>query len=313
MARWLKAPIAFRRLIVAAGGGAGIAAIFSAPIGGFIYAIEELLNSAKPIVLLLVVVTTFLADTWADLLQASGLDPSASGFDSDLGFQVEKTYTGTFSFLPLDFGYLIILGILVGILGELYCRYIISMQIKGNTLFGSKLILKMTLSGFILGSMYAFLPETFHHLEGLRNLIANQDASISLAIGIFIILFLTSGIAAASGAPGGLFYPMLLLGGSLGLACGIGLEALTGHMPNTFVFAGMGGFLAACCRTPVTAMFLAFALTKNLIVLKPILITCLTSFLVARIFNEHSIYHRQIEIDGELKKQRILGEETFTN
>jgi len=32
MAKWLKAPISFRRVIVAAGGGAGIAAIFSAPI-----------------------------------------------------------------------------------------------------------------------------------------------------------------------------------------------------------------------------------------------------------------------------------------
>lgn len=38
-ARWLKAPVSFRRVIVAAGGGAGLAAVFSAPIGGFIYEI----------------------------------------------------------------------------------------------------------------------------------------------------------------------------------------------------------------------------------------------------------------------------------
>ena len=50
--------------ITAAGGGAGLAAIFSAPIGGFIYAIEELLNSARPVILLLVVITTFWADTF---------------------------------------------------------------------------------------------------------------------------------------------------------------------------------------------------------------------------------------------------------
>ena len=57
MAKWLKAPTAFRRVIVAAGGGAGIAAVFSAPLGGFVYAIEELLNSARPVILLLVVIT----------------------------------------------------------------------------------------------------------------------------------------------------------------------------------------------------------------------------------------------------------------
>jgi CIC family chloride channel protein len=48
-------------------------------------------------------------------------------------------------------------------------------------------------------------------------------------------------------------------------------------------------------------MFLAFALTKNLLILKPLLITCIASFLTARIFNEHSIYERQITIEeGEL-------------
>ena len=43
-----EGPVAFRRVIVAAGGGAGIAAVFSAPIGGFVYAVEELLHSARP-------------------------------------------------------------------------------------------------------------------------------------------------------------------------------------------------------------------------------------------------------------------------
>ena len=90
MAKWLKAPTAFRRVIVAAGGGAGIAAVFSAPLGGFIYAIEELLNSARPLILLLVVITTFIADSSADIIQALGLDPKAGGFDFNLGFLIQK-------------------------------------------------------------------------------------------------------------------------------------------------------------------------------------------------------------------------------
>ena len=72
MAKWLRAPVAFRRVIVAAGGGAGIAAVFSAPLGGFVYAIEELLNSARPVILLLVLVTTFIADSTAVIIQALG-------------------------------------------------------------------------------------------------------------------------------------------------------------------------------------------------------------------------------------------------
>ncbi len=305
MAQWLKAPIGFRRVIVAAGGGAGIAAVFSAPIGGFIYAIEELLNSARPVVLLLVVVTTFWADTWADIFQAIGLDQDAGGFINNLGFQLEKTYTPIIKFLPIDLFYLIGLGILLGSLAEIYCQYVIRMQVLGNKLFKNKVVIRMTLAGIFLGLIYSYLPESFHNIEGLQKMIVNESQTFPLAISIFITLFISSGIAAASGAPGGLFYPMLTLGSAVGLASQIGITALTGYAPTTFIFAGMGGFVAGCSRTPLTAMFLAFALTKNLLILKPLLITCITSFLTARIFNEHSIYERQITIEikeGELTK-----------
>jgi CIC family chloride channel protein len=73
MARLLRAPPAFRRMIVAAGGGAGIAAVFRAPIAGFLYTLEELLQGARPLVMLLVLVTTFWADIWADLLGLADL------------------------------------------------------------------------------------------------------------------------------------------------------------------------------------------------------------------------------------------------
>ena len=59
----------------------------------------------------------------------------------------------------------------------------------------------------------------------------------------------------------------------------------------------MGAFVAGCSRTPITAMFLAFALTKDLLILKPILVACLASFLVARLFDDRSIYERQLGME----------------
>ena len=302
MSRWLRAPVAFRRVIVAAGGGAGIAAVFSAPIGGFIYAIEELLHSARPVVLLLVIITTFSADTWADVLGGGGLDGT-------LGFQLEREYTPLVKFLPIDFAYLIGLGAMIGVLAELYTRYVLSMQRQGNRWFGDRLVLRMTISGLILGAVYAALPTTFHDPNQLQHLIADGKADIRLALASFVVLFFSTGLAAASGAPGGLFMPMLTLGGAIGLACGGWVEALTGHVPSTYVFAGMGAFVAGCSRTPISAMFLAFALTKDLLILKPILVACLMSFLVARLFNPHSIYERQMnmELISEERMQKNLN------
>ncbi len=299
MAKWLKAPTAFRRVIVAAGGGAGIAAVFSAPLGGFVYAIEELLNSARPVILLLVVITTFIADSSADIIQALGLDPKAGGFDFNLGFLIQKEYNPSVFFLPIDFIYLVLLGIIIGIFAELYSRFVLLMQNLGKKWYKNKFVLKMSICGFILGSIYAFLPSTFHNLDELQKIIAEQNTSIGIALLAVLVLFITTGLAAASGAPGGLFYPMLTLGGSIGLIMGSWVEIVTGHAPSTYIFAGMGAFVAGCSRTPITAMFLAFALTKNLLIMKPVLISCIASFLIARAFNEESIYERQIQIELE--------------
>ncbi len=299
MAKWLKAPTAFRRVIVAAGGGAGIAAVFSAPLGGFIYAIEELLNSARPVILLLVLITTFIADSSADIIQALGLDPKAGGFDFNLGFLIQKEYDPSVFFLPVDFIYLVLLGIIIGIFAELYSRFVLLMQNLGKKWYKNKFVLKMSICGLILGSIYAFLPSTFHNLDELQKIIAEQNTSIEIALLAVLVLFITTGLAAASGAPGGLFYPMLTLGGSIGLIMGSWVEIVTGHAPSTYIFAGMGAFVAGCSRTPITAMFLAFALTKNLLIMKPVLISCIASFLIARAFNEESIYERQIQIELE--------------
>jgi len=299
MAKWLKAPTAFRRVLVAAGGGAGIAAVFSAPLGGFIYAIEELLNSARPVILLLVVITTFIADSSADIIQALGLDPKAGGFDFNLGFLIQKEYDPSVFFLPIDFIYLVLLGIIIGIFAELYSRYVLLMQNLGKKWYKNRFVLKMSICGLILGTIYSCLPSTFHNLDELQKIIAEQNTSIGIALLAVLVLFITTGLAAASGAPGGLFYPMLTLGGSIGLIMGSWVEIVTGHAPSTYIFAGMGAFIAGCSRTPITAMFLAFALTKNLLIMKPVLISCIASFLIARAFNEESIYERQIQIELE--------------
>jgi CIC family chloride channel protein len=282
MAKWLKAPVAFRRVIVAAGGGAGIAAVFSAPLGGFIYAIEELLNSARPVILLLVIITTFIADSSAIFLQG-GID--------------EPTYKIEFLFSSLDFMRLILLGGFIGVIAELYSKYILMMQNFGKRLYKNKFVLKMSICGFILGSIYSILGDEFHYLDNLKTIIVTQsDIDIRLPVITVFVLFITSGLAAASGAPGGLFYPMLILGGAIGLILGSS-SWIPETAISTYIFAGMGAFVAGCSRTPITAMFLAFALTKNLLIMKPVLITCITSFLVARAFNEESIYERQIQIE----------------
>ena len=295
LAHWFKAPPSLIRVIVAAGGGAGIAATFHAPLGGFFYAIEELLRQAGPVLLLLVFVTTFMGSFWADLMGLAGMGDKAAGIGGG-GFQLVSEYNPDLNFLLSDLIYLVVLGAVVALLAELYTRYVVKMQSLGLRWFPNRLVLRMLIGGFVIGLVYAALPNEFRDNAGLQHAIADGHVNVDKAFAIFLLLFFGTGLAAATGAPGGLFAPMLTLGGSIGLIAAGWAEMTTGHAPTTFVFAGMAAFIAACARTPITAVFLVFALTKNLLILKPLLVSAVASTVMAMILHEKSIYKRQLHL-----------------
>ena len=303
MATNLKAPRSFLRLIVAAGGGAGIAAVFNAPLGGFIYAIEELLHNARPVVLMLVLFTTFMADTWGDVLHWIGFGQE-EGFSAVVSLEVSKTFDLVdFTFRPVDILYLVLLGLVIAGLSELYNRYVIAMQGVCSRVFGPRPVLRMALCGLLLGLIFAPLPVEFADGAALKKLVAldlrDGTADLGVNLGIFVAMFFTTGLAAASGAPGGLFAPMLILGGSVGLVASALLQTTTGYAPSSLVFAGMASFVAGTCQVPIAATFITFALTKQIVLLKPMLVASLSCYLLARAINRRSIYERQLALEKQ--------------
>ena len=54
----------------------------------------------------------------------------------------------------------------------------------------------MTISGFLLGILYSFLPNAFHHVGDLKDLLAAGEANSMMALGTFVILFFSTGLAA---------------------------------------------------------------------------------------------------------------------
>jgi chloride channel protein, CIC family len=291
LARLLKAPPAFVRVIVAAGGGAGITAVFNAPIGGFFYAIEALLRGARPMVMLVVIGVTFWADIWADLIGLAGLGLDTSGVMGSGELQLKRAIFVYVQVLPIDLVLLFGLGGLVALVAELYCRFLLWLQALTRR-WSQSLALKLALAGGLLGLLDSVLPDAFVNEAGIRLSVAMGEIDVGMAVAVALVLFFTTAVAAAVGAPGGLFAPMLTLGGALGLVA-VELVELTGiEPPNTAVFAGMGAFLSATARTPITALFLVFALSKQWLLLKPVLSACLGSVLVARLLARESLFER---------------------
>ena len=301
LARWLRAPQAFVRVIVAAGGGAGIAAVFSAPIGGFFYTLEALLRGSRPLVMLIVLSVTFWTDIWADLLGLAGLGVDllpATNLDSSGELPLKRTIAVLVEVLPIDLLLLFALGGVIALLAEGYCRYLLKLQALSDS-WQQPLAVKLALAGGLLGLVDAFLPDAFVNDAALRLSVASREIDLTMAMAVAVVLFLTTGLAAAVGAPGGLFAPMLTLGGAFGMVA-VELVQLTGiNAPDTAVFAGMGAFLAATARTPITALFLVFALSKEWLLLKPVLSACLGSVLVARALARESLFERLIHLSPD--------------
>lgn len=295
LARLLKAPQVFARVIVAAGGGAGITAVFNAPIGGFFYAIEALLRGARPMVMLIVIGVTFWADIWADLLGLAGVGADTTSVVGGAELQLKRTIFVVVQVLPIDLVLLFGLGGLVALVAELYCRFLLWLQ-GLTSRWQQSLAVKLALAGGLLGLVDSLLPEAFVNEAGIRLSVAMGEIDVAMALAVTVVLFLTTALAAAVGAPGGLFAPMLTLGGALGLVA-VELVELTGlNPPNTAVFAGMGAFLAATARTPITAVFLVFALSKQWLLLKPVLSACLGSVLIARLLHRDSLFDRLLRL-----------------
>ena len=92
-----------------------------------------------------------------------------------------------------------------------------------------------------------------------------------MALGTILFLlvgrFLFSAVSFGSGAPGGIFFPLLVIGGLTGGAYAGAAVQFLGMDPvyiNNFVLLAMAGYFAAIVRAPLTGIILIFEMTGSL-------------------------------------------------
>lgn len=129
--------------------------------------------------------------------------------------------------------------------------------------------------------------------SGLIPLVTAGNYTAGTLLFIFFIRLATTLLCFCSGAPGGIFAPMLALGTVLGTAFGLASAALLPEyhlQAATFAIAGMGALFAASVRAPLTGIVLVLEMTDNYQLILPMIITCLGATLLAQFLGGQPLY-----------------------
>ena len=149
------------------------------------------------------------------------------------------------------------------------------------------------LIGGLCGLLGLMQPSAVGGGFNLIPIAAAGNFSVGLLLFIFIARVVTTLICFSSGAPGGIFAPMLALGTLLGTAFGMAAIPLfpAYHLDaGTFAIAGMGALLAASVRAPLTGIVLVLEMTDNYQLILPMIITCLGATLLAQFLGGKPLY-----------------------
>ena len=190
----------------------------------------------------------------------------------------------------------LILGMIFGVVGPLFNTFILRAQDMFQRIHGGNTT-KWVLMGGLLGGMCGVLgfiePNAAGGGFGLIPIAAAGNFSVGLLLFMFISRVITTVLCFSSGAPGGIFAPMLalgtLLGTAFGMAAKVGFPAY--HLDaGTFAVAGMGALLAASLRAPLTGIVLVLEMTDNYQLILPMIITCLGATLLAQFLGGKPLY-----------------------
>ena len=290
-------------LPVAIGGGAGLAAIFHAPLGGVAYILEEMLGRIDARHNAMAAFATFMAVAWTRLLCNAGDGPLLL---RSLSPVIEYPSTNA-NLRLLDLPILLSLGLVAGLLAPLYQaaighlrRRLVVRQLPAWQL--------LPLVGLGIGLASSLLPARFDDPEHLALEALSTMANGPQALLVLAVQAAGTAIAVAADAPGGFLAPALVVGASLGsLLQQLSLE-LFHYAPTTLLFAGGAAFLGALTRTPLTAILLSFELSKDYTLLLPIGFCVLTAIAVADQIQRHTLFDEMVA-DAE----REAAERTMSN
>lgn len=275
---WTRLPDTQRRLLVASGAGAGIAAVYNVPFGGALFALEVLLGTLSLPLVAPALATSFIATAVSWLMLPD-----------------RPTYT--VPFFAVTSGQAV-WAVLFGPLAGLFCVFYIRLISRADALKpGGWMRAAAPIIVFAaLGIAAVWFPELLGNgLNATQEAFAGQ-IGIPLILVLLVLKPVATALCLGSGANGGLFTPTLTAGALLGGTLGQVWERLwPGASNGSYALIGSGAVLAAAMQAPVSGIVLLLELTQRLdTIIIPVMIAVTGAVVVTRLLEPRSIYSARI-------------------
>ncbi len=283
--QFLHVTAAERKVLLACGAAAGMAATFSTPIAAVILAIELLLFEFKSRSFIPLVIATTLATTVHFGLMGRG--PMLEVNPLDFG-------------IPNGLPFYLILGVICGIFAVGYSKALYWFE----DLFERLPINSMwwpAIGGLVLGIVALFVPRVLGvGYDNISGIINNEfPITVLLSIVIFksLVLFVTLG----SGTSGGLLAPTFMVGAALGALFAMAVNAIfpeANLSPGAYALVGMAAVFGAASRATFTFIIFAFEITRDYNSILPLMMVCVIAELIALRFMKNSIMTEKLARRG---------------
>jgi chloride channel protein, CIC family len=283
----LRTPAGDLPQLLSAGAGAGLAAAFNAPLAGLLFVVEELhreLSARTATGALVAAVCATVVTQWL-----AGDSPS---------FEAHGLAAMPLAALPLA----LVVGVIGGAAGVLFNKSLLAAQRVGHDLKRIPRWALPAIVGSAVGLLAWWLPDSLGggQAQAERVLSGTMNASLAILVVYFAVKLVFVSLSYGSGAPGGIFAPMLLLGALLGaIVAKATALVLPAHADQQQVLAvmGMAAVFVGSVRAPLTGIVLISEMTGGYDLLFPVCIACLGAYLVAESLHDEPIYEALLEVD----------------